>query len=323
VLSNVAAVQPGSYALSVSNSSGANTSPALALNVENEPLFTTDGAGWTLNGGASISNGLVTLTDGVGGEQTSFFFDTPVYIGAFEASFTYQATGTAPIADGMTFCLQNAPGGPVIVGQAGGELGFGGFINTSRDYFTNSAAIDFNINEANTNGYAFTINGQMTPNGPASGYTATGAVNLGSGDPINVDITYDGNKIKLTLLDSTASASFATNITVGPLWLPNILDAETAFIGFTAGTGADTSTQTVSNFSYTPLVPLSAQLTSSNNSVTIDWPTGIGGYVLQSTTNLAQTNWNTLAPPYNIVNGQYQVTEPATGSTFYRMKLSQ
>jgi hypothetical protein len=322
VLTNVPAVQPGSYALRVSNKSGTNTSPPLALDVENGPLFTADGAGWTLNGGASISNGVLTLTDNGADQQTSFFFDTPLYVGAFKTSFTYQATGTNPIGDGMTFCLQNAPGGPVIVGGAGGELGFGGFISSSYDYFTNSAAVAFNINEAYTNGYAFVVNGELTSTGPAGGYSATGSVNLGSGDPIKVGITYNGNEIALSLVDTTNSKSFTANITVGPLGIPSILGANTAYVGFTAGTdGTDFSLQTVSNFTFAPLVPLSAELVSTNKTVTISWPTAVGGgYVLQSSTNLVQ-GWTTVPPPYTVVNGQYQVTEPATGIAFYRLEL--
>jgi hypothetical protein len=310
-LTNVLAAQPGGYALLVSNSFGTNTSPPLTLQLQNEPLFTTNGAGWTLNDGASISNGVVTLTDDVAGEQTSFFFDTPMYIGAFRASFTYQVTGTAPLGEGMTFCLQNSPQGTVIVGGAAGELGFGGI--------PNSAALALNIDAAYTNGYAFSVDGELTSGGPAGGYAATGAVNLASGDPISVNIDYDGNRITLALADATVHASFTTNITVGPLSSTNILGADTAYVGFTAGTSTDFSTQTVSNFTYTPLVPLSAGA-GSGDTVVISWPTAVGGYVLQSTTNLAQS-WTTVPPPYTATNGEFQVEVPISGRAFYRLQL--
>jgi hypothetical protein len=312
VLANVLAPPlPGGYALLVSNKSGTNISPPLALQVLNEPVFTTDGAGWTLNDGASISNGVVTMTDGVGGEQTSFFFDTPMYIGAFRASFTYQATGTAPLAEGMTLCLQNNVQGPVMVGGSGGELGFGGI--------PNSAGLALNINSDYTNGYALVVDGNVASGGPPGGYTPAGSVNLASGDPINVKIAYDGNIITLTFVDSTVPASFTTNLAVGPLSSTNILGADTASIGFTAGTGAEFSTQTVSNFTFTPLVPLSASL-GSGDTVVVGWPTAVGGYVLQSTTNLAQS-WTTVPPPYTVANGKYQVTVPVTGGAFYRLQL--
>ena len=313
VLTDVLAAQPGKYALVVSNIHGTNTSPPLALNIVNEPVFTTNGAGWTANGGPGFADGLLTLTTNTD-QETSFFFDTPMYIGAFQASFTYQATGTAPLADGITFCLQNSPDGAAVVGGGGGELGFGGI--------TNSAAIDFNINDANTNGYAFTVNGQMTANGPASGYTAPGSVNLGSGDPINVGITYNGSKITLTLVDSLASASYTNTMTVGPLWIPSVLGADTAYVGFTGGTGGEGSTQTVTNFTFTPLASLSAGLSLTNNMIVISWPTGIGGFVLQTTTNLAES-WTTVPPPYATINGELVVTIPTTAGAFYRLQLSQ
>ena len=312
LLANVLDAQSGNYDLVVANHYGTNTSPALALKVENEPNFNINGQGWTANGAASITNDLLTLTDGNAAEASSFFFDTPMYIGAFAASFTYQDVGGGG-ADGFTFCLQDE--GPAAVGLNGGELGYGGIAP--------SAAVDFNIYSGGTGkvGYAFSTNGVMTASGPPQGYTPTGSVNMASGDPINVGITYDGSQVTLTLADATVSASFTTNITVGSLQSTNILGASTAYVGFTAGTGSAFSTQTVTNFTFTPLVALSAELALTNNMLAISWPAAVGGYVLQSTTNLTQS-WTTVPPPYTIANGEVQVTVPATSGAFYRLQLT-
>jgi hypothetical protein len=75
----------------------------------------------------------------------------------------------------------------------------------------------------------------------------------------------------------------------------------------------------VSNFTYTPLVPLSAGA-GSGDTVVISWPTAVGGYVLQSTTNLAQS-WTTVPPPYTATNGEFQVEVPISGRAFYRLQL--
>ena len=330
VLSDVLASQAGNYDVVVANSFGTNASPALALNVINEPVFTRDGAGWTLSGVAAVgsvmagtaptmTNGWLTLINGNNADVASCFFATPVYLGAFEASFTYQATGSAPVADGFTFCVQDSPYGPVVVGSTGssgnidgGMLGYGGI--------GNSAAISFNINSSYTVGYAYVTDGLLTDGGPIGGYTATGPVNLASGDPINITINYNGKDITLSLVDANASASFTTNIAVGPL--SSVLGAETGYVGFTAGAGALTAVETVTNFSFTPLlVPVSAHLTAPKTAV-IGWPAGVGGYVLQTSMNLR--SWTTVPPPYAAgADGGLQVTVPASGTAFYRLQLAQ
>jgi hypothetical protein len=309
LLAGVLAAQAGNYDLVVANKYGTNTSPSLALDVENEPGFNINGQGWTANGAADISSNLLTLTDGNSSQASSFFFKTPMYINAFDASFTYQDVGGGG-ANGFTFCLQNE--GPTALGTIGGELGYGGIAP--------SAAVDFNIYSGGTAivGYGFSSNGVMTASGPPEGYTATGSVNMASGDPINVGLNYDGHVITLSLMDATASTSYTGKISVGSL--SNLLGGDTAYVGFTAATGATTSTQTVTNFTFTPLVPLSAELVLTNHMVTIGWPSAVGGYVLQSTTNLTQS-WITVPPPYTTINGEVQVTVPATGKVFYRLHL--
>lgn len=283
------------------------------LVVELEPLFNGDGSGWTFNGGAVMNSpNVLTLTDGGTGEARSFFFNTPVYIGAFEASFTYQsAPGSAPLADGVTFCLQNSAAGPTALGGAGGALGYG-----DPGGIRNSAAIAIDMFNAHGVGY---FTGGEAPNNNTSQYiSTTPEVDPASTHPINVSIVYNGNTLALSLLDTVTNGMFATNLTVGSI--PSVVGGTTAYIGFTAGTGADTSIQTITNFTFTPLPTLSASRSGTN--VVISWPTGIGGYQLQSSPSLKAPVWTTLPGPYPIVGQQYQVvvTSP-TGAQFYRLLL--
>jgi hypothetical protein len=70
-----------------------------------------------------------------------------------------------------------------------------------------------------------------------------------------------------------------------------------------------------------PLVPLSIMLASGN--VTISWPVGAGGgYVLQTTADLTKP-WTRVEPPYAVVGSQYQVTEPVSGTAYFRLLGSQ
>jgi uncharacterized repeat protein (TIGR03803 family) len=85
--------------------------------------------------------------------------------------------------------------------------------------------------------------------------------------------------------------------------------------------GGSAGNGTVFSFSFSP--ELLGTLSGSN--IAVSWPTSCagfdyGGYLLQSTTNLASPVWTTNLPPPVIVNGQYTVTNPITGTQqFFRL----
>ncbi len=276
------------------------------LVVELEPLFNGDGSLWTLNGGATIQNNVLTLTDGQQDEARSAFFNFPMYCQAFRAVFTYQSAPgtTSGRADGITFCLQNSSEGLGAVGTGGGSLAYAGI--------TNSMAIA--IDQLTAKGYEFLTNGEDP--GTLGHYVQTApAVDPSSGDPINISIVYESNAIALNMTDAVTLGIFVTNFSVGPL----PITGGPAFIGFTGGTGDVDSVQTVSNFSFIPLPPISLARNGAN--LTLSWPTAIGGYQLQSSTNLDTINWLTLPGPYSPIGQQYQLLAAPTTNTFYRLAL--
>jgi hypothetical protein len=198
-----------------------------------------NGVNFTLNspdGGGSISGGTATLTNNQSFEATSVYYDTPQSIsGGFQASFTYQATGGSNgfgLADGMTFVLQNE--GLNAVGGSGSGLGYSGIAP--------SAAVALDI-------WSPFIGTAYATNGNIGSFTSTSPVNLDSTDPIAVLLSYNGttNVLTETLTDTTTSATFSTSYTSD---LASVLGAGTAYVGFTGGTGAGSSTQTVSNFTF-------------------------------------------------------------------------
>ncbi len=199
-----------------------------------------NGGGWTGNnngtGGPTFTTSTLTLTDGGTGEARSAFYNTAQSIGNWSATFTYQATqpGGFALADGVTFMLQNQ--GLTALGSGGGGLGMAGI--------TPSADVEFNVYGGHTIGTAFETNGANSQN-----YMTTGAVNLASGDPILVSLSYSGSLLTETLKDLTTSATFSTSYTTD---LASVLGSGTAFVGFTGGTGLGTSVQVISNFSFVP-----------------------------------------------------------------------
>jgi len=208
------------------------------------------GVGYTANGGASFSGNSVTLTDGGFGEARTAFFNTPQPITAgWSASFVYKATNPGGICfcDGAAFIFQNSPAGQNAVGIGGGDYGYVGI--------TPSAAVEFTPDSAG-----------LSPGGPGTGFyqnataqssqislISTSPVLLNSMDQIMVAISYNGSVLFESLTDLANSNTFSTSYT--GVDLPTIVGGNTAFIGFSGGTGGGAAAQTISDFSFVNPVP--------------------------------------------------------------------
>lgn len=313
-ITGVQASDAGNYQLLVTNSAGNVASTLSTLIVENEPLFNTNGAGWSLNGNTnfvppvpSFSSNVLTITTPANGEANSVFFNSPMYIAAFKAKFTYQDV-TAGGADGMSFCVQNDSRGLNATGGGGNEIGYTGI--------TNSVALGLEVYTPNGGGTGW----DYLTNGQATGvFTPPTPVNFDDGNPVDWTILYNGRTITLTLADETTGKAYTNTFVVGSI--PALVGGNTAFVGFTGATGGVNALQTISNFSFTPFPVLSA--TTSGSSVKLTWPTGIGGYTLQKSSSLSSPNWTAVPGPYTIVGSNYQMTIASpVGNAFYRLVVS-
>jgi hypothetical protein len=281
--------------------------------------FNGDGVGWTANQNGSftsavIVNGLLTLTDGGGDEARSFFFNDPLYIGAFTASFVYQA-GLADAADGATFCIQNDPRGPSALGGGGEQLGLG---NPSA--ITPSIELELNLYPGNSQNVGFLVetNGLTAANGANGNYLFPGNVEINSGDPIAITLHYAHRQLLLTFTDLVARTSLATNLDLGDL--RQLLGTNAAYVGFTGADGGASSIQTISNFSFLSFPSLS--IGANNTNLLLSWPGGTPGYALQQNSDLTTTNWVIVPNQFVLTNGLNQVTTPNNGSNlFYRLIL--
>ena len=205
-------------------------------------------AGLRLNGGSALSGTRLRVTDGGTYEATSAYWATPVSVQSFTTDFTFQqAPGTSPTGDGFAFVLQNL--GITAVGGYGGSLGYAPAV-------TNSVAIKFDLysnDGEGTNSTGLYVNG-AAPTTPAVDMTSSGVV-LQSGHVMRAHITYDGTTLILTVTDTVTGAEFTTNWAVN---LPTTIGANTAYAGFTGGTGASTAVQDVITWTYKTGAPTAA-----------------------------------------------------------------
>jgi hypothetical protein len=301
----------GTYQLVVINPSGFATSSEDVLTVLPILTFNGQGSDWSVNGstgGGFISPGDLELTIDDGSEARSFFYESPLYVGAFEASYIYTDTNGGG-ADGVCFVLQDDPRGAAALGAGGGSLGYAGI--------TPSVSLQFNIYSGNAfggQGVAFGTDGLV-----ADVYYYP---DIASGDPLSVSINYNGYVANILIVDTLDTNEFlqlSTNINI-----PAILGSNLAYVGFTGADGGVASIQTITDFQYIPLPSLTASI--SGGDIVLSWPEGTGAYILQSNNRLTPCEdcWIDVTNSPMVLNNQNVVTLPlnhAAESTFFRLML--
>jgi hypothetical protein len=247
-VSTSASTPTGTYTLTISAKSASLThSNTVSLSVAQNGGTATinfgsgfSGTGMQLNGHASLSGSRLQLTDNTApNENSSAFWTTPVNVQSFTNDFSFQLTNAT--ADGFTFTVQGV--GPTAMGGVGYSLGYGGATKIVK-----SAAVKFDLfnnNGEGTNSTGLYVNG-ASPTTPAT--ALGGGVNLHSGDTLQVHMTYDGTTLTMTITDTAVPADTFT--ISWPINIPATVGGNTAYVGFTAGTGSATATQQVVTWSY-------------------------------------------------------------------------
>jgi hypothetical protein len=211
-----------------------------------------------LVGSAVLSGSAIQLTDtnSVGLEAGAAWFATPVNVQSFTTVFTIEETSAR--ANGMTFAIQNNPpaytsnstaaswpGGPNVVGGSQSALGYGGGegANGGSPGILNSVAVAFDLyNVANSVGL---YTDGATPTGAQ--VSITGGLNIASGHPVQVTLTYSGTTLALSMLDTVNSDTFNHSWTVN---IPSVVGANAAYVGFTGATGGLVANQQVQAWTY-------------------------------------------------------------------------
>jgi hypothetical protein len=260
----------------------------------------------TVNGAAALGPtstvGDLRLTSGAGNQTSSAFTTAPIDITKFTTQFTFMLSGGAGIADGFTFCIQR--NGPTALGAGGGYLAYQGI--------NNSVALKFDLYNNNGEGTDSTglyINGAAPFNVGSVDLSGT-AINLLSGDPINVVLVYDGTTLTESISDPVVNATVVETYTIN---IPATVGGNTAYVGFTGATGGSASTQNIMSWTYTlPVVSPNAPSALGGSPATA---TSIG---LNWTNNAANQSGFHLDRATDAAFTQNLVTQtlPATPFTF-------
>jgi len=199
-------------------------------------------AGLTLNGSAVAAGGALELTTGGLNQAGSVFWNAPINTQAFTTNFEFQLTNAQ--ANGFTFTIQNV--GPTALGGNSAGLGYQDILK--------SVAVKFNFyNYTNPQGVSSGSNSTgvytigLPPLSPFVDITPSG-IQLATGDKIQAQITYDGTTLTLNLLDTVTNDKF----TMPPLAIniPQTVGGNTAYVGFTGGTGGLSATQKLLTWTY-------------------------------------------------------------------------
>jgi glucose/arabinose dehydrogenase len=242
----------------------------------------------TLNGNASQQGTSLQLTPNQKGQAGTAFFERPLAVNAntsFSTRFQFQLAGGTNGGDGFTFVLQNDANNIKSIGGPAGGLGYVGI--------GKSLAIEFDTNQGSFDSGNNQISLLRDGNVEQAIISANAPFDLNSGRPLNTWIEYDGvtNNLQVFLSDTTSrptTAALSSNIDL------EAVVGNQAFLGFSAGTGGTSNTQTIQNWSFTSNSSLLAappvsnsilkQTTVSNlnQPIAIDWtPDGSKMFVAQ------------------------------------------
>jgi hypothetical protein len=227
-------------------------------------------SGLTLVGSATTSSNQLELTPASTSQSGAAYSTTGVPLGAsdtFSTTFQFQFTNTGGIdpADGITFVLAASPTG---LGTGGGDIGYGGVGNSVAIEFdtydngssdgdsSNHVAIDEDghIDDGTSQSDQNLVNVYGISN---CGFTKTPGC-MSNGDIWTATISYNGTNLAMTLWDTTGESSPFTVYTSQALNISSLLGTNTAFVGFTAGTGSGFEQQDILNWQLSNTATLNA-----------------------------------------------------------------
>jgi sugar lactone lactonase YvrE len=206
-----------------------------------------------LNGSAHLDGSSLLLTENTDYfAAASAFYPEALNINAFTTEFTFQLNNPGgsltSMADGITFTIQNV--GPDALGEYGGSLGYAPI--------GKSFAVKFDLHDnamegepgEGPNSTGIYLDG-ASPTVPFEDITNLG-IDLHSGHPIHAQMSYNGVVLTMVLIDTVTGVSWPHSYTVN---IPEFVGGNTAYVGFTGGTGAETADQKILSWKYAAQTP--------------------------------------------------------------------
>lgn len=219
----------------------------LATVVSAEPVTFedfSDTSGLTLNGDAATTttaDGVVLrLTPAATYRAGSAFSTDDIRAATFSTYFAFRITepggglfdcNAAPGADGLVFVVQNVS---ASIGSSGMGMGYAGVrdsVGVELDTWCNAS-----LRDPSSNHVGIDVDG-VVDHGPGAPFTVTVAPDFDDGRLWHAWVDYDGSRLEVRVNQSglrPVDALLARDLDLGA-----ILGGETAYVGFTSGTGAD------------------------------------------------------------------------------------
>ena len=201
-------------------------------------------SGWTLNGNAAITDGVLRLTTNIANQVGSAFLTSPIAIGpdtSIAARWVFRIHGSADGADGLTFVIQG--NGPTAIGLGGGGLGYDGI--------SRSVAVEVDNYKGATDPDANHIG--ILSNGNVTVHLATNspAWDLENGLSQTIWVEYDGpaNQLRVYAAPDNVSTRPANPVMTASIDLAALVVGGQAWFGFTGGTGGAFNNQDIESWS--------------------------------------------------------------------------
>jgi hypothetical protein len=196
-------------------------------------------AGLELNGDAAQVGNVLRLTPAATGQAGSAFTTSQTALGnlnSFSTFFSFQITGSGGIsdadgigADGIVFVIQTVSNN---VGAAGGGIGYQGISpSIGIEFDTWNNGLNFGNNDPNGNHVGFDVNGDF------GNPVIIEPTRFNNDQVWNAWIDYDGNTQVLEARWSMGGRPLLPQLST-TVDLLAVLGQDTAFLGFTSGTGS-------------------------------------------------------------------------------------
>jgi len=212
---------------------------------QNFATFTGTG-GFTINGNAAVTAGVLRLTTNIGNQVGSVYLTSPIAIGpdtSISTRFVYRIHGTADGADGLTFVIQG--NGPTAIGAGGGGLGYDG----------TSQSVAVEVDDYKGPGDPDANHLGILSNGNVTVHLATNspAWDLENGLSQTIWVDYDGpaNQLRVYAAPDNASPRPASPVMTANIDLAALVVGGQAWFGFTAGTGGAYNNHDIESWSLT------------------------------------------------------------------------